>query len=279
MLRLMDQPSNDGVNTYFVSRAASQAGLKVVLSGLGGDEIFGGYKHYRWLARYGDSIRQFSALPGFLRRALRAAAVGYGRVRGKENWMRLASLAEGVSNAGLYLALRGFFAPGQVRALLDVQDSDVRQASGEYLDAAGPVFSGAFRKIEMRRYLHDQLLRDTDVFSMAHSIEVRVPFLDHKVVECAARTPLPALNGHGNKRQLTEAVGEPAVFEAARRRKRGFAFPLGKWMRMHSPEFQEMALAGGCLNRRTIGHLWSEFEHGRLHWSRAWMLVVIGAGK
>lgn len=279
MLRLMDQPSNDGVNTYFVSRAARQAGLKVVLSGLGGDEIFGGYKHYRWLARYGDSIRRFSALPGFLRRAMLAAAVGYGRVRGKENWMRLASLAEGVSNAGLYLALRGFFAPGQVRALLDVQDSDVRQASDEYLHSAGPVFSGAFRKIEMRRYLHDQLLRDTDVFSMAHSIEVRVPFLDHKVVECAARTPLPAVNGHGNKRQLTEAVGEPAVFEAARRRKRGFAFPLGKWMRMHSPEFREMALAGGCLNRRTIGHLWSEFEHGRLHWSRAWMLVVIGAGK
>jgi asparagine synthase (glutamine-hydrolysing) len=279
LLRCMDQPSNDGVNTYFVSRAARQAGLKVVLSGSGGDEIFGGYKHYRWLARYGNSIRRFAALPGFLRRAVLAAAAGYGRARGKENWMRFSSLANGVSNAGLYMALRGFFAPDQVRALLDVQDRDVRDASAEYLGGAEPVFSGAFRRMEMRRYLHDQLLRDTDGFSMAHSIEVRVPFLDHKVVECAAGISLPAMNGHGNKPLLTEAVGEPAVFEAARRPKRGFAFPIAKWMRMHSPEFREMALAGGCLNRRTIGHLWNEFEHDRLHWSRAWMLVVIGAGK
>jgi hypothetical protein len=69
------------------------------------------------------------------------------------------------------------------------------------------------------------------------------------------------------------------VFEAARRSKRGFAFPFGKWMRAHSPELREMALAGGYLNHRTIGQLWNEFDHGRLHWSRAWMLAVIGAGK
>jgi len=86
-------------------------------------------------------------------------------------------------------------------------------------------------------------------------------------------------NRHGNKPLLTEAVGEPAVFEAARRTKRGFAFPFGKWMRMHSHELRLMALAGGYLNRRTVGQLWNEFESGRLHWSRAWMLAVIGAGK
>jgi len=283
VLRVMDQPTNDGVNTYFVSRAARQAGLTVLLSGLGGDEVFGGYKHYRWLARHGNSIRRFSALPGFLRRSVLATAVGYGRARGRENWMRLASLEDDVSDAGLYLALRGFFAPEQVRALLGVQSSEVRLAAEEYLDGApapeaiatGPVF----RKLEMRRYLHDQLLRDTDVFSMAHSIEVRVPFLDHKVVECAARLPQPEVNGHGNKPLLTEAVDEPAVYEAARRSKRGFAFPFGKWMKQHSHELREMAMAGGYLNRRTIGQLWNEFDHGRLHWSRAWMMTVIGAGK
>ncbi len=274
LLRVMDQPTNDGVNTYFVSRAARQAGLTVVLSGLGGDEVFGGYKHHRWLARHGNSIRRFSGLPRFLRQTVLATAVGYGRLRGRENWMRLANLENGVSDAGLYLALRGFFAPEQVRALLDVNTSEVRLAAGECL-AAGP----DFRQMEMQRYLHDQLLRDTDVFSMAHSIEVRVPYLDHKVVECAARLPQPELNGHGNKPLLTEAVDDPAVFDAALRSKRGFAFPFGKWMRMHSGELREMALAGGCLNRRTIGQLWNEFERGRLHWSRAWMLAVIGAGK
>jgi asparagine synthase (glutamine-hydrolysing) len=273
VLRVMDQPTNDGVNTYFVSRAARQAGLTVALSGLGGDEVFGGYKHHHWLARHGNSIRRFSALPGFLRRPAVAAAVGYGRMRGRENWMRLANLEDGVTDQALYLALRGFFAPQQVRALLDVDESAVRLAADEYL--GGP----DFRRLEMRRYLHDQLLRDTDVFSMAHSIEVRVPYLDHRVVECAAKMPQPEMNGHGNKPLLTAAVNDPAVFECARRPKRGFALPFGKWMRANSRDLRDMALAGGCLNRRTIGQLWSEFEHGRLHWSRAWMLAVIGAGK
>lgn len=273
VLRAMDQPTNDGVNTYFVSRAARQAGLTVVLSGLGGDEVFGGYKHYHWLARHRGSIRRFSALPEVLRRAVLATAVSYGRVRGRENWMRLSSLENGVTEQGLYLALRGFFAPQQVRALLDVDERTVRLLADEYL--GGPIF----RHLEMRRYLHDQLLRDTDVFSMAHSIEVRVPYLDHILVGQASGLFWRNSRGEGNKPLLTEAVGEPAVFEAARRPKRGFAFPFGKWMRQHSPALREMALAGGCLNRRTIGRLWSEFDRGRLHWSRAWMLAVMGAGK
>jgi len=69
------------------------------------------------------------------------------------------------------------------------------------------------------------------------------------------------------------------VFDAARRGKRGFSFPFGEWMRQYSPELREIALAGGCLNRRSVGRLWNQFDHGRLHWSRAWMLAVIGAGK
>jgi asparagine synthase (glutamine-hydrolysing) len=283
VLRVMDQPTNDGVNTYFVSRAARQAGLTVVLSGLGGDEVFGGYKYYRWLARHGNSIRRFSALPRLLRRTVLSTAVGYGRMRGRENWKRLASLQNGVSDAGLYLALRGFFAPEQVRALLDVHSNEVRQAASEYLDGLpspnGVATGSAFRKMEMRRYLHDQLLRDTDVFSMAHSIEVRVPYLDHVLVAQASGLSRLSVGNSGNKPLLTEAAGEPAVFEAARRSKRGFSFPFGKWMRLHSGELREMALAGGCLNRRAIGKLWNEFDRGRLHWSRAWMLAVIGAGK
>jgi len=186
---------------------------------------------------------------------------------------------------GVGPALRGFFAPEQVRALLDVEDREVRQVADEYLDALRPsngkrVATGpAFRRLEMRRYLHDQLLRDTDVFSMAHSIEVRVPYLDHVLVGQASSLSRVPANAAGNKPLLTEATADPFVSEAAHRPKRGFAFPFGKWMRVNSGELREMALAGGCLNRRTIGKLWNEFDRGRLHWSRAWMLAVIGAGK
>ncbi len=138
VLRVMDQPTNDGVNTYFVSRAARQAGLTVVLSGCGGDEVFGGYKHHHWLARHGNALRRFSALPRPVRNAVLSTAAGYGRMRGRENWMRLANLSKGVNDAGLYLALRGFFAPAQVRALLDAGDREVSQVAAEYLDPFRP---------------------------------------------------------------------------------------------------------------------------------------------
>ena len=99
----------------------------------------------------------------------------------------------------------------EVRALLDVNSSEVREAAGEYLDGArdsgsvatGPAFRDAFRKMEMRRYLHDQLLRDTDVFSMAHSIEVRVPYLDHIVARDGPGRRLPEPRRH---RQAVERI-------------------------------------------------------------------------
>jgi asparagine synthase (glutamine-hydrolysing) len=286
VLDAMDQPTNDGVNTWFVARAARQAGLTVVLSGLGGDEIFGGYKHHQWLARHASAIGRFAALPGPVRRAAVRTALEYGRFRGRENWLRLASLSDGVSDEGLYLAVRGFFPPRQVSALLDVEEGEVHRVALESLTFPQPASVNgagrdrAFRRLEMKRYLHDQLLRDTDVFSMAHSIEVRVPYLDHLVAECAPQQPVTlATNGAGNKPLLTAAVADPVVSEAARRPKRGFVFPFGQWMRQHSDELREMAMAGGYLNRRTIAQLWQEFENGRLHWSRAWMLSVIGAGK
>jgi len=231
---------------------------------------------------------RFNALPQILRRSAAAAAAGYGRTRGRENWMRLGHLGNGVTDAGLYLALRGFFAPAQVQALLDVDAREVNRAAEEYLtdirpaSANGVATGPMFRYLEMKRYLHDQLLRDTDVFSMAQSVEVRVPFLDHLVVAQASAcndrlrsSPPPS----GSKPLLTEAVGEPIVFEAARRSKRGFTFPFAKWMKSNSQSLRDMALAGGCLNRQTVGRMWNEFENGRLHWSRAWMLTVLGSGK
>ncbi len=135
-----------------------------------------------------------------------------------------------------------------------------------------------FNYIEFKRYLHDQLLRDADVFGMAHSIEVRVPFLDHLVVEYAAgvRPALKQANGV-NKPLLAGAVGDPLLSRAGGAAKRGFSFPMDRWMKASSDELEEMARSGGILDRRAVGALWAQFRANRLHWSRAWALTVLGA--
>ncbi len=281
LLAAMDQPTNDGVNTYFVSRAARQAGLTVVLSGLGGDEIFWGYKHYRWLSTYKNPLRWLRPAPPVLRNGLLSAAVAYGRFRGRENWMRLSLLRDRFSVESMYMAVRGFFAPEQVARLLDMDDSELRRILAQHLDRLRPAIpigdsAGAFSQIESLRYMHDQLLRDTDVFSMAHSIEVRVPYLDHHVTALALEL-LPGRKRPGatNKPALVRAIDDNLVSDFARQQKRGFVFPFARWMRKNASVLQEAAGPAKLLDPAAVKKLWAAFDAGRLHWSRAWATVVL----
>jgi asparagine synthase (glutamine-hydrolysing) len=279
----MDQPTNDGVNTYFVSKAARQSGLTVVLSGLGGDEVFWGYRHYHWLAGRNSPVQWVYQLPSFMRQALVQSAAAYGRFRGQERWMRFASLGRPGPCEGLYSLIRGFFAPQQVAQLLGLDRSELHQSIAKcYENVQSPATNGSgygsgVNYIEIKRYLHDQLLRDADTFSMAHSIEVRVPYLDHTIVEYAAHLPSELkLARHLNKPLLIDAVGEPSLTEVARAKKKGFTFPFGKWMRQHADALEDIALGADVLDREEVHRLWQSFRAGRLHWSRAWALVVLG---
>src|SRR5207245_8421236 len=119
--------------------------------------------------------------------------------------------------------------------------------------------AGAFNYLEYKRYLHDQLLRDTDAFSMAHSIEVRVPFLDHPVVEYLASLPPARKKSNGiNKPLLVGAVDDPLLLKAGAAKKRGFSFPMGHWMKASAGDLEDMAVSGGMLNPRAVRALWSE---------------------
>lgn len=275
ILSAMDQPTNDGVNTYFVSKAARESGLTVALSGLGGDEVFWGYRHYRMLSR---GMRWLGRCPGPVRRLLAAGAVAAGRMRGKENWMRLAYLKPRLSSESLYLSVRGFFAPMQVARLLGLSETEISAAVEKAFDFGHPAGTEGVNYIEFKRYMHDQLLRDTDVFSMTHSLEVRVPFLDHEIVDYATSANASskvAANGV-NKPLLVAAVADPVVRAAAARKKLGFSFPMDRWMRGYSGELEEMSRGAGGMDSAEVRAMWKGFRAGRLHWSRAWALAVLG---
>lgn len=271
----MDQPTNDGVNTYFVSKAARQAGLTVVLSGLGGDEVFWGYKHYRLIH---NALPWLNRCPSLARMAMAGAAGALGRLRGREAWTRLAYLGPQASSREVYLSIRGFFGPRQIQRLLGIGRAEIETTIQEQFGCGQSRTSNGFNYLEMKRYMHDQLLRDTDAFSMAHSLEVRVPFLDHKIVDYATRVhpEMKVANGI-NKPLLVKAVDDPLLFEAGARRKQGFSLPMDRWMKRYAGELEEMSEGTDGLEREYVKTLWSGFRAGRLHWSRAWALVVLGA--
>jgi len=275
ILAAMDQPTNDGVNTYFVSKAARHAGLTVVLSGLGGDEVFWGYRHYRLVDR---GLRWLRQVPTPVRRLVTGTAAALGRFRGRENWARLAYLNRRASPKELYLSIRGFFAPRQVARLLGIGAAELQAAVEKSFTLNQPQGANGFNYLEFKRYMHDQLLRDTDVFSMAHSLEVRVPFLDHKIVEYATHVDPSRKIAHDvNKPLLVNAVNDPILREAGARKKQGFSFPMNHWMKRYSGELEEMSRGSNHIDRAEVRALWKCFRDGRLHWSRAWALAVLGA--
>jgi asparagine synthase (glutamine-hydrolysing) len=273
LFKSMDQPTVDGINTYFVSKAARQAGLKVVLSGLGGDEVFWGYTHFRRFARLTGSLALFGRLPALVRRPLLGAAKAYGKATGHYDWKKLEFLADPTPE-NYYLLIRGLYAPSQIKTLLDVGDS--------YLEAPAMKNGGlhtlnldALSHLEFKGYLQNQLLKDADFMSMAHSIELRVPFLDHPLVEYLAGVPSHMkLDPRINKVLLANAMSTLLPQEIFCKPKKGFAFPFEHWIRRYSNDLCELALSDGLLHRKAVERIWDDFLRGRLHWSRPWALVV-----
>jgi asparagine synthase (glutamine-hydrolysing) len=271
----MDQPSLDGANTFVVSRLARQTGLTVVLSGLGGDEVFGGYA----------SFRRAQMLDRFLRhvpQSARSLAGGIG-ARLHPSLAKLEAFqVRAPAAVQSYLATRGIFSATQARKLLRGAPPDrftSKLISGSEMSDRSPFH--VTMGLELRWYMHNQLLRDTDVFGMAHGLEIRVPLIDHKVVEIVAATDAAILAQGENKALLREALPSPLPSVCVQRSKMGFTFPFDHWLRTSWRPMVEEQLCGNTAAYRefmdpiAVREVWRAYLAGQAHWSRPWTLYVL----
>jgi asparagine synthase (glutamine-hydrolysing) len=221
-LAAVDQPTIDGFNTWCVSRLARRGGVKVVLSGLGGDEIFAGYNSFDRVPQFHAWHRRLAPLRRIMVRLLNTRPHG-------TPWRRLAAFLQGSGKwLEAYHAQRGIFTPQEAAELAEALCGEIPAALDWKVDGLPGHPREIVRHLELTRYMRNQLLRDSDVFSMAHGLELRVPFVDQKFITTIQQIPTAARLRQG-KQLLIDAV--PEIPEWIRNQpKRGFRFPFQAWV-------------------------------------------------
>jgi asparagine synthase (glutamine-hydrolysing) len=266
----MDLPSMDGVNTYMVSGAVRANGIKVVLSGLGGDELFGGYRSFRLL----PFALKWSGVLGNIPKFMEGLVPG--GARGRE------MMRPGVALRDRYSSLRSLWPSAELARMgfpevIGASASECETHLFLEPDTSLPPLTRV-SLLEISGYMRSVLLRDSDVMSMAHSIELRVPFLDHRMVEHCLRHHLA---GAGRKTALLHAAPDLLPRRHTMRAKQGFELPIKEWLAGNSAiqRFAEDGLA--ALDRAAVLATSTQeykraFEATRLRWPRLWQLVVLG---
>jgi asparagine synthase (glutamine-hydrolysing) len=283
----MDQPTVDGVNTYIISRETRRMGFKVALSGLGADEIFAGYETFTAVPR----MERFAWYASIVNPALRhmlAAMIGPLNSKRRPRAEKLAALIEGdISIPHPYALARTLFMPCQLRQVS--LSGDGRSADSAMAPLADIVkWAARFDPVnrtsylELRHYMANTLLRDSDIMSMAHGLELRVPFVDHKLAEFLFRIPGASKLKPGQpKWLLIDALQGLLPQQVVRRQKRGFTFPFELWLKKEMRQDMEDVLLDPSANllagidRKFVATVWKDFLAGKTTWSRPWSLYVL----
>src|SRR5450631_1260658 len=282
----MDQPTIDGINTYLVSAKTRAAGVKVALTGLGADEMFAGYSNFRRVPRMEVFWERFGQLPRLARRPLSASIALFA---GKGDRSRkLAELAAGHDSVvHPYFLARMLFAAAERETLFSAPDYQASQQSLDRMLQESVTDSRSldpFNRVsylESNFYMRNTLLRDSDFMSMAHGLELRVPFLDRALVEACFRIPgEEKLQGNLPKGLLLGSLGVELPREIVNRPKRGFTLPFERWLRGAMRPLVEDALLNSdwdqtSISARAVREVWDRFLAGETSWSRPWSLFVL----
>ena len=272
----IDQPTMDGINTFVISSAVKSKGITVALSGLGGDELFAGYPSFRRALRFG-------AITPASKRVLRAASgVGKfalnGSVQRQKFWQLMSSDGR---PEDVYRISRQLFSRDVITQMTGRINANLAR-NGHRSD---PDIVNAISRLEMRGYMTNTLLRDTDAMSLAHSLEVRVPFVDVKLVDFVLSLPgeWKLRHGSGPKPLLADVMSDLLPREFMGRPKMGFTLPFEKWMQgklrdeISGVMADEKRLSLVGLNVESVRQIWKRFLQSpkAVGWTRPWAIYVL----
>jgi asparagine synthase (glutamine-hydrolysing) len=281
----MDQPTIDGINTYIVSAKTRIAGVKVALTGLGADEMFAGYSNFRRVPKMEVFSKRFGRLPRLARQPISASvALFAGKGDRSRKVAQLATDHDSIVHP--YFLVRMLFGAAERGALFGAGCEDSERALESVLresvaqsSTLDPVNRVSY--LESHWYMRNTLLRDSDFMSMAHGLELRVPFLDRALVEACFRIPgAKKLDGNLPKSLLLASLGVELPGEVVNRPKRGFTLPFERWLRGEMRPVVEDALLKGDWDQTSISpsavrEVWNRFLAGETSWSRPWSLFVL----
>lgn len=248
----MEQPTIDGLNTYFVSKAAKESGLTTVLSGVGGDEIFYGYPSFK----DGKTLKFLTNIPYSLIKIFEYS----------KKYKKL-ELLQAEKELAYYLPKRALFSPKEIAEILNIKKSKVYSLIVKlyklYNSSHINQIEDKISFYELNLYMKNQLLRDTDVFGMAHSLEIRVPFLDKDLVDYILKVEPKEKFGDFNKQLLADISKDILPEEIYDRKKMGFVLPFENWFRKNIDRFD-------INNDMKI-----KFKNKQITWSRFWAILVL----